>query len=273
MAGIRKTAYLKWVRTSFFVRFHMVLILAGTFLAGVLASKALLLLRIDRMTIRYPIAVLFSYLAFFLFVRIWLWYVSASAPAAEDDAGSSDVLGILDIPGGSGSAPGDIIYFGGGKGGGGGAGGSFAAVADTAGRGTEAATEAVGANLAAGTGNGESGAGSAAGEAVAGLLDIDEVKIPLLLLGALVALVAGAAGFLIYEAPDILADAAFNAALAASLLRGARQSVASDWTEDVLRATWKPFLFILAVTFLFALVMNSLLPQAKTIRDILKLVG
>lgn len=67
MARFRKKTFLRRIRTRFLVRFHMALILVGTFLSGLLASKVLLESGIGAMAVRYPLAVLVSYLAFFLF--------------------------------------------------------------------------------------------------------------------------------------------------------------------------------------------------------------
>ncbi len=72
MAKIRKRSFLRRIRTRFLVRFHMALILVGTVLSGLLASKTLLESGVAAMVVRYPLAVLLSYLAFFLFVKIWL---------------------------------------------------------------------------------------------------------------------------------------------------------------------------------------------------------
>ena len=58
------------IRRSYFVRFHMIIILSATVISGVICSKVLSLLGISRMPVRYGIAIILSYLLFFLFVLI-----------------------------------------------------------------------------------------------------------------------------------------------------------------------------------------------------------
>ncbi len=267
----RRKRFLRRIRERFFVRFHMALILVATALSGLLASKVLLEAGIGSMTARYPLAVLLSYLAFFAFVRTWLWYVAAASPGGADRPRETaeGVLDALDIPVPDGlpSTVEKAIRFGGGQAGGGGAGGSFDVVAADAGGvpapGPDAARAAVDA-----AGKAIEGAGEAAGDAVSGLFDADEGILPLLLLGALLAAVLGAGIYLVWQAPSILPDAAFDAALAASLLRGARRIEAPDWTAGVFRTTWKPFLWVLAVTVAVALVAGHYYPHARKIADL-----
>lgn len=264
MATLPKTAFLRRFKARFFVRFHMALILVGTALSGLLASKALLEAGVWSMTVRYPLAVLLSYLAFFLFVKIWLWHVSASSPGGRGRAADA-LLDVGDFPTSPSSAAEKAIRFGGGRTGGGGAGGTFDAAANVAARAaTPVPNVPVVADAAAKT---ASGAGNAAGEAASGLLDADELLLPLILLGALLAAVLGAGIYLVWEAPSILPEAAFDAALAASLLRGARRIEAPDWTSGILRTTWKPFLWVMAVTVVFALVAGLYFPHARKIAD------
>src|SRR5215510_14736885 len=60
---------------QFPARLHMSLILTGVFLSGIFTSKVLLELGLRSMLVRYPIAVACSYLLFFGFVRLWLFFV------------------------------------------------------------------------------------------------------------------------------------------------------------------------------------------------------
>jgi len=258
MARFRRKTFLRRIRARFLVRFHMALILVGTFLSGLLASKVLLEAGVDAMAVRYPLAVLLSYLAFFLFVKIWLRHVSPVSPEAPDRAADAvdGVLDVVDLAGGPSSAVEKAIRFGGGQAGGGGAGGAFDVVADVGGGTADAAGKAA------------AGAGEAAGEIASGILDADECALPLILLGALLAAVFGAGLYLIWQAPSILPEAAFDAALAASLLRGAKRIDAPDWTGGVLRATWKPFLWIAAVTLAVALAAAHYFPHARRLADL-----
>src|SRR5436190_10608234 len=76
---------------DYFVRIHMGLILAAVTASGVLTSKGLLELGVHSMRFRYPVAVLGSYLAFLLLVRVWIWYVSHRRRSMAD---SFDLLDL-----------------------------------------------------------------------------------------------------------------------------------------------------------------------------------
>lgn len=98
----------------------MSLILFNTFLAGLLATKFFLVLHVNEMFIRYPLAVLFSYLVFFVFIKLWLWYLQRNS--------SLGALDFVDVPVDfSESVPASEIPLkpGGGEFGGAGATGSF----------------------------------------------------------------------------------------------------------------------------------------------------
>src|SRR5947209_3653015 len=82
---------------AYFVRFHMSLILTAVIASGVLTSKGLLELGLHSLRLRYPVAVLASYLVFLLLVRVWIWYVSlrtAALSVGNFDFGSVDGSGV-----------------------------------------------------------------------------------------------------------------------------------------------------------------------------------
>lgn len=62
---------------TFFLRYHMALILGGTAAAGVFANKFLLIEAQLPIWLRLPLAVGAAYLAFFFLIRIWLAYVAS----------------------------------------------------------------------------------------------------------------------------------------------------------------------------------------------------
>ena len=57
----------------------------------------------------------------------------------------------------------------------------------------------------------------------------------------LVSVVGGAAVWMVWQAPVILPEAAFEALLAAGLVKAARRSEARGWTRGVLKSTVIPF--------------------------------
>jgi hypothetical protein len=109
------------LREGFFLRLHMLLILAGVVLAGAGTSKLLLEAGVESLMVRYPLGVLIGYVSFFLLVLIWLWYVDAipSRPRPQHLRGSKGDWGNLDFSGADVSGGGNWSGFGGGSSGGG----------------------------------------------------------------------------------------------------------------------------------------------------------
>jgi hypothetical protein len=211
---------------QYFVRFHMGLILAAVIASGVLASKLLLDFRVHSMRVRYPVAILGSYLVFLLLVRVWIWYVSRTKSAAGVSSGFGS--GNLDgsLGGGGGSGP---FRFGGGSSGGAGASDSWG--------------EAVPVRASAAS----TGSGSGGSRFNFGLdsLDIDDDFVILLLLALLVVSIVIAGGYLIYAAPSILPEAAWQAVLASTLTKVTKRVDHDNWVRTVLRASAIPFIAVL----------------------------
>lgn len=272
----KKSRIIRFLKERLFLRFHMSLILFGTFLAGLLASKLLLVSHVKSMLVRYPSAVLFSYLSFFIFVHIWLWYVRKNA--VTDSMDVIDIVTAPDAAGGGSEAISDTgITFGGGGGGqfgGGGASGSFDAphvdVTDGSGQ-LSAAEDGIiesAAEIADSTSSAMEEGASAAGEAAGSALE--EGGIILVVLGILLAFVFGAGIYLIYQAPMILSEAAFDFLLASSLVRGVRKLDRPDWMSGVLRTTWIPFAVIMLLSILFASAAHNYCPHATKLSEVLR---
>src|SRR5688572_22544652 len=83
---LRKGRFVQWFQRRFLLRLHMTFILGGTFLAGLAATKLMLLAGIvDNLALRYGVAVCAAYVMFLALIRLWLRYVSGST-----DDGSID---------------------------------------------------------------------------------------------------------------------------------------------------------------------------------------
>lgn len=242
----------------FFLRFHMFLILTATFLTGILVSKILLTFNVNNMIIRFPIAILFSYAGFFGFMKLWLLYLSSSATGSRPADNICDAGDIISLPGHSTSQIPDPVCGGGGQFGGGGASGSFDVgdrVADAAGSAVDGCGDAV---------------ADAAGEAASGIFE--EGGIVLIILGALLAIVFGAGIYLIYEAPVILSEAAFEFLLAASLVKGMKRLEDPDWMQSVLRTTIIPFAMVLFMALLVAAAVKTSYPTAIKLSEAVRLM-
>lgn len=224
----------------------MSLILLATGLSGLLGTKLLMWSGMENVLIRYPLNVVIAYLFFFLFVKIWLWYVSPN----RDSIDSTDALEVIDPFGGfahSSSSP--TFAGGGGSSGGGGASGDFADSALITDGGSE---------------------GDLVGK-VAGDLDVDidgDAFWPLLLLGVILLAVFGAGIYLIYEAPVILTEAAFEFLLASGMIRRFRRMDDPDWLGSVFRMTWIPFVLVLLITALCAWYLHTHYPDVVTLSDL-----
>ncbi len=241
---------------DYFVRFHMVLILSAVIASGVLASKLLLELGLHSMRLRYAIAVLGSYLVFLLLVRVWIWYVcrahNRSMAVGNFNVGSIQVGG-----GGSGGSMSEPLVFGGGSSGGGGASDSWGDDIPTGG-----SSQAAASSLPSSSG------GSKFGSFDIDLGDGDDWLI-LVLLAALVLSIVLSCGYLIYVAPNLLPEAAWQAVLASSLTRVTKRIDHEDWIRSVLRASAIPFAVVLVFATALGWVAHQHCPHAVKLHEVL----
>jgi len=244
----------------YFIRLHMTILVLLVLLAGLLASRGLTHTGVRNMGLRYPIAVLFSYLVFFVLVRIWIAYVCRASRSRRESASSSDSsadVGDL-FSGGSGGSGGSTsgagkLVEGGGRFGGGGSSASFADA--------KASTLQAAAVPAPRSGGSSSSSGFS--------LDLDGDGLLLLILFVLLAAaIFGVGAYLVYQGPAILSEAAFQAVLASGLVKTARSSHDPGWMESILKATVLPFLLVLALAGLFGYEAHKRCPQATTIRQV-----
>jgi hypothetical protein len=265
--------------SRFFLRFHMAVILGGAFFAGVIANVALFYGGVRDLGFRYPAAVVAAYAAFFALIRLWLAFV-ASSRSREDSSSSGPDLGDLlsAVPDGAGGAS-----FGGGgapavEGGfsGGGGGESGGGGADWQDDGSPAVLQAQLAQLQANPGLAP-GLGAAGGGEVksdsgsgGGSLDVGdgEGAVLVVVFGLFAAAIFGAGIYLVYDAPDILSDAALQLALASGLWRGSRQLLTPGWATGVLRKTWLPFGLVLVLAAIAGSVAGKLCPRATRLTEV-----
>jgi hypothetical protein len=265
----KREKFRNFLKHRVFLRFHMALILLGTAATGLVAAKVLCLYGVKSMFVRYPVAVLVSYVSFFGFVRLWLAYLFSSRDrmsvnrAGSGSAGNPD---LADFTTGRGSSS-ALFSGGGGEFSGGGASGSFA---DGLGTGAEeTSSNAFAASASTSSDHGFlGGISDKAGDALSGI-DDDAGKV-LIILGVLLAIVFGAGIYLIYMAPMILSEAAFNLMLAAGLKRGLTKIDQPDWEGGVLRTTIAAFAVVMTASLAAAYVCHRAYPQATKITDVVK---
>ena len=230
-----------WLERNFFLRLHMFFILSATFGAGLLTTKVLLAIGLHSLALRYALAVCFAYLAFLILIRIWLFYVNAGR-SIDFSADGVDLLGNLSR--GAGNAP----FPGGGQFGGGGASGSWG----------KAAVQV------------KSGGGSKSSFS----LDLGgDEWVVILLFVALVLSLLVIGIYIIYTAPALLSETAFEAALAAALARRAKQIQRPGWMGVVWRATVWPFAIVLVLSVGLGWAAGRYCPGAKKLRDVWDCAG
>ncbi len=261
---LTRQAFKKHLERRHSLRVHMFLILLTTALSGVLFSKILLYFVIADFRIRYPLAVVFSYLVFFVCIRLWLSYVGS---IRESNSVSTGWLDLIPNPSSGGGIGKEIPAFrgGGGQFAGAGASGSFEGPDQTLARGVILADS----ERSFGQSASEGGGGVA--EKVAGALGGDDnIVVAVIVLAILVITILASTAVLLYDAPSILSEAAFEGALATSLIRRTRALGEKAWAGSVLKATWKPFAVILVVAFLSGIVLRDAFPDADSLMEILQ---
>jgi hypothetical protein len=247
------------LKKRFSLRMHMTMILLATTMAGVLASKVMLVIGLHSVALRYPVTVVCAYLVFFVAVKVWLRLVT-DPPVSSTRESGYNLLDSIDIPLPSGSSGQPVFTGGGGAFTGGGASADFA---DSLG------------DMASSAGDALGGVGEVVGDAVGGVADDEGGLVLVIVLGLLALLlfsVLGAGMFLVWQAPTILAEAAFDAVLAASLVRTSRKMNQPDWMGSIFNATWKPFVIVLVLAIVAGWVMHHYFPRAERMGDLLAMV-
>jgi len=250
------------------LRFHMSLILLATVCSGFLATRVMLALHLENVLLRYPLAVVFAYLVFFVSIKIWLKYIAPAPSTQKVHDGSFDAGDLLpDMPI-SCPSDGPIAFHGGGGGfDGGGASDSFGEVSTAF---TDSGSDIISGGIDTG-----GGIGDAVGDVVGGVAEGlgDEggfvAIVVFAVLAAITAVLVGASVYLIYEAPFILSEAAFEFILAASLVRGTKRIDSADWLGSVFKTTAIPFIVTLAVATLAGYLMHLYFPGVTRISELL----
>lgn len=268
----RKSRFKHFLNKRRSLRLHMFFILTATILVGLITSKVLLSFYFYNMAIRYAITILFSYLMFFGFMKLWLLFLASSRKNRQfwgDRTG--DAVDVLsndpEIPSKSELPTSRPFRPGGGHFGGGGTSGSFESSAEIIHQTSSEAIASTASETAAVVGEGAAGS---AGEAVASSI-FEGGGIVLIILGLVLSLVCGAGIYIIYEAPAILSETAFEFLLAASLMKKMKKMEETDWVGSVVRATFLPFIFTLFIAICFALVVQGSYPQTTKLSDLFRL--
>src|SRR6185503_4478547 len=101
-------------------------------------------------------------------------------------------------------------------------------------------------------------------------IDLDDGAWILVALAAVVLVIFGAGGYLIYIAPEILPDIALNALVAGCLTKAAKRAEREGWIQSVFRSTWIPLTVVLLTTTALAVVVHRHCPSAPKLMDALQ---
>jgi hypothetical protein len=254
-----RQAFQKQMERRYSLRLHMTLMLLATSLSGIVFSKLLLAFGLGDLRIRYALAVVSSYFVFFACVKLWLRWI---ASIKEPNSGVDWLDLPLSSPGGTGNVAASIDS-GGGEFLGAGASASF----------EKEGAAFVGASVQSGSstlveGVSTSGIGDVVGDAAEAVGD-DNIITAALVLVALIGTVLISAFLLLYGAPAILGEAAFQGVLAVSLAKRTKSISDKGWAGSIFRATWKPFAATLIVAIAGGVALHHFFPKAVRLADIL----
>jgi len=235
-----------------FVRCHMTILVIATMAAGLAATKLMLLAGLTRVEFRYPLATVIAVLSFLGFTRLWIGYVRsryAHRRGLERRSGleGPSRLDWSDVPDPDVPWPehADPIFCGGDSGGAG-------------------ASDGCGDYSFSSTAPPEPTAGGHGG--LHSILDIDEFGI-LVLAGALLVASVGAGAYLIYTAPAIMPDVAFNAIVASGVASAAKRG-GSTWIARLFRHMRLPVAAVLTITIALGTGIDRYCPSAIKLADV-----
>lgn len=251
------------LKGEYATRFHMFLIVATCVAVALLITKGLLEVGLTTMWVRYIVALIAAYATFFIGIWVWL-HLSKYGRHLRANWGResrNDFLGDVPvdiIPNirigevGSNASP-DKAFGGGGLFDGGGASGSWGdALPSTKGSSSKFGLEDFG--------DVDLGEGGCA-LVIAGIL-----------LVALLFVIFGAATYVIYQAPIILAEVVFEVLLGSPLARGARALNSANWVRVLFARTWLPFAVLLAVAMMFAIYCHGMFPELTTAGQVVQAI-
>lgn len=220
------------------LRLHMFFLLMGVLSVAALLGYALYHAGVRSMPLRYGLVTVCSYMALFLLMRLWLYYLIDDR---EVRAKADEVLLA------AGGAP-EPRHPRKGRGGSGGVG--------------DAVYLDVGSS-------GESSGGSGSGSI--GSLDVDGEGAIILIVVAVVLVALFSVGiFLVWQAPLIFSDVLFQVVLAGALQRSARHLDTEHWATSLFKATWWTLLVALVVTVGGGAIVQHLCPGATKLSEVIR---
>lgn len=253
----------------FYLRAHMSAMLIATLLAGLAATRLLAASGVNVFAVRYGVAVIVAYAVFIASVKLWLGYIALCAAAAARRAGTSkggdDWFDCFNLSSSgssswssSSSSSASSLSEGGGKFGGGGASGSWGNASPK--------TNVLAAAAAPPKHSSKSSSSSKKSSGGGGGGDWGELMLVVLIIALVVAVIASFA-WMVWAAPTILSEAAFNAVLAGALAKHARHATRGNWVGSVMKKTMIPFALILILAILVGWWAQKVCPDARRLNE------
>ncbi len=260
------------IKRDYATRFHMFLIVATCIAAALLVTKGLLIVGVVEMWVRYALALVVAYGTFFAGVWVWLHLSKYGRHLrAQQDRNRNefhgdaplDLVPNLDLGGGTNTAAETLVGKGGSFDGGGAVGG------------WEQSLSPPNLNIPY-----DSSGGSAFGDVSLPDISVPDVGdeggcalvIAGVLLAAVLIMVFGAATYVVYQAPAILAEVVFEVLLGSRLAVGIRAVDSANWARALFKRTWRPFAVVSALAMGFALYCNFYLPNVKSAGEVIRLL-
>lgn len=237
----------QWLKKKISFRFHMSIIMLSTVTLGLLTNFLMMKLEITHPGIRYPLAVLFSYLWFLFFIRIYIRNILMTS----SESSLPDLLDLpLNLQGGS-NVPSPLSSSWSGNGGqfsGGGASGSWG-MSDSS---SQAATSLL-----------KDSAGDSLSELVS-----DEGGVVILIVGAILfAVVFGSGAYLIWHSPEILSECLVQVILVSGMRKRMKSFSESEWASHIFKKTIFPFIAVFILSLILGFLLREICPGANNIQD------
>jgi len=118
--------------------------------------------------------------------------------------------------------------------------------------------------------SGSSASGSGKSSGLGFDFDFSDEVIVIIALALLLVVIFGAGAYLVYAAPEILSEAAFEALLAAGLIKASRKISRQGWMGSVFKATVLPFIVVLMMTGIFGWIVQKHSPRATRLSEVFK---
>ena len=93
------------------------------------------------------------------------------------------------------------------------------------------------------------------------------------LIAIVLALIFGAAAFVIWQAPAILGEVVFEVLLGSPLVKGVRSVSEAKWAGALVAHTWKPFGLVAFFAMAFAVFAGTVAPEARTATEVIAVLS